>query len=391
MKEERMREDDFRDIGPYEGQDFEDAISRLQQYPQLLNNFTDIISRHNRVVNKWKSFHSKRLLKVLLGQVHDYLEFQELITCDVFLDMIESSSIDDFTFGGIEELGGDEPHIYISNHRDIVLDTALLDLALYRSDKKRCEMVIGDNLLVNQFTTDLFKVNGAITVKRSLSSTADLREETLRLSRYMRHCIEKKKISLWIAQKSGRSKDGVDNTSSAILKMLYLAYREDGISFPDFIRRASIVPVAISYQHDPCDVTKSEAQIRKLKAEGVYNVYVKKKYADVLDLVRGLRLNKGNVHIQVGTPLSGDAIEDPKAAVREIDRQIHTNYRLWDTNYFAYDYINKTKKFADRYEDMNTKSFVKHYRHLRPEVRDMVFQGYANPVVSMLRERGDEA
>ena len=391
MKEERMREDDFRDIGPYEGQDFEDAISRLQQYPQLLNNFTDIISRHNRVVNKWKSFHSKRLLKVLLGQVHDYLEFQELITCDVFLDMIESSSIDDFTFGGIEELGGDEPHIYISNHRDIVLDTALLDLALYRSDKKRCEMVIGDNLLVNQFTTDLFKVNGAITVKRSLSSTADLREETLRLSRYMRHCIEKKKISLWIAQKSGRSKDGVDNTSSAILKMLYLAYREDGISFPDFIRRASIVPVAISYQHDPCDVTKSEAQIRKLKAEGVYNVYVKKKYADVLDLVRGLRLNKGNVHIQVGTPLSEDAIEDPKAAVREIDRQIHTNYRLWDTNYFAYDYINKTKKFADRYEDMNTKSFVKHYRHLRPEVRDMVFQGYANPVVSMLREQGDEA
>ena len=391
MKEERMREDDFRDIGPYEGQDFEDAISRLQQYPQLLNNFTDIISRHNRVVNKWKSFHSKRLLKVLLGQVHDYLEFQELITCDVFLDMIESSSIDDFTFGGIEELGGDEPHIYISNHRDIVLDTALLDLALYRSDKKRCEMVIGDNLLVNQFTTDLFKVNGAITVKRSLSSTADLREETLRLSRYMRHCIEKKKISLWIAQKSGRSKDGVDNTSSAILKMLYLAYREDGISFPDFIRRASIVPVAISYQHDPCDVTKSEAQIRKLKAEGVYNVYVKKKYADVLDLVRGLRLNKGNVHIQVGTPLSGDAIEDPKAAVREIDRQIHTNYRLWDTNYFAYDYINKTKKFADRYEDMNTKSFVKHYRHLRPEVRDMVFHGYANPVVSMLREQGDEA
>ena len=391
MKEERMREDDFRDIGPYEGQDFEDAISRLQQYPQLLNNFTDIISRHNRVVNKWKSFHSKRLLKVLLGQVHDYLEFQELITCDVFLDMIESSSIDDFTFGGIEELGGDEPHIYISNHRDIVLDTALLDLALYRSDKKRCEMVIGDNLLVNQFTTDLFKVNGAITVKRSLSSTADLREETLRLSRYMRHCIEKKKISLWIAQKSGRSKDGVDNTSSAILKMLYLAYREDGISFPDFIRRASIVPVAISYQHDPCDVTKSEAQIRKLKAEGVYNVYVKKKYADVLDLVRGLRLNKGNVHIQVGTPLSGDAIEDPKAAVREIDRQIHTNYRLWDTNYFAYDYINKTQKFADRYEDMNTKSFVKHYRHLRPEVRDMVFQGYANPVVSMLREQGDEA
>ena len=386
---ERMK-DDFRDIGPYEGKDFEDAISRLQQYPQLLNNFTDIISRHNRVVNKWKSFHSKRLLKVLLSQVHNYFEFQELITCDVFLDMIESSSIDDFTFGGIEELGDDRPHVYISNHRDIVLDTALLDLALYRSDRKRCEMVIGDNLLVNQFTTDLFKVNGAITVKRSLSSTAELREETLRLSRYMKHCIEEKKVSLWIAQKSGRSKDGIDNTSSAILKMLYLAYREEGLSFSEFIERASIVPVAISYQHDPCDVTKSEAQIRKLKAEGVYNVYVKKKYADVLDLVRGLRLNKGNVHIQVGTPLESATVADPKAAVREIDRQIHTNYRLWDTNYFAYDYINGTKQFEDKYADMSTKSFVKHYRHLRPEVQEMVFRGYANPVFSMLQEKENE-
>ena len=381
-----MTEDDFKGIGPYEGDDFRQAISRLQQYPQLLDNFTDIISRHNRVVNKWKSFHAKKLLRHMLGQVDNYTEFQESITCDIFLSMIESSSIEDFTFSGIDELGLDTPHIYISNHRDIVLDAALLDLALYRSDnRKKCEMVIGDNLLVNQFTTDLFKVNGAITVRRSLSSTRDLREETLRLSRYIRYAIEQKGVSLWIAQKSGRSKDGVDNTSPAILKMLYLAYREDGISFQDFIKRASIVPVAISYQYDPCDITKSEEQIRKLKAEGVYNVYVKKKYADVLDLVRGLRLNKGNVHIQVGTPL-GDGIEDVAAAVRETDRQIHMNYKLWDTNYFAYDHLNGTKKFESEYADMNTRSFVRHYRHLKPEVRELVFREYANPVISMLNE-----
>ena len=381
-----MTEDDFKGIGPYEGDDFNQAISRLQQYPQLLDNFTDIISRHNRVVNKWKSFHAKKLLRHMLGQVGNYTEFQEFITCDIFLSMIESSSIEDFTFSGIDELGLDTPHIYISNHRDIVLDAALLDLALYRSDnRKKCEMVIGDNLLVNQFTTDLFKVNGAITVRRSLSSTRELREETLRLSRYIRYAIEKKGVSLWIAQKSGRSKDGVDNTSPAILKMLYLAYREEGISFQEFIKRASIVPVAISYQYDPCDITKSEEQIRKLKAEGVYNVYVKKKYADVLDLVRGLRLNKGNVHIQVGTAL-GDGIDDVSAAVRETDRQIHTNYRLWDTNYFAYDYLNGTTEFESEYRDMNTRSFIRHYRHLKPEVRDFVFREYANPVISMLNE-----
>ena len=383
-----MREDDFRDIGPFEGKDFDDAISRLIQYPQLLNNFTDIISRHNRVVNKWKSFHAKKLLSHMLTQVHNYTQFQEFIVCDIFLEMIESSSIDNFTFGGLELLEKDnKPHIYISNHRDIVLDTALLDLALYRSSNmKKCEMVIGDNLLVNQFATDLFKVNGAITVKRSLSSAADLREETLRLSRYMKYCINEKDVSLWIAQKSGRSKDGIDNTSPAILKMLYLSYREEGIPFGEFLNMASVVPVSISYQYDPCDISKSEEQIRKLKAEGVYDVYKKKKYADVLDLVRGLRMNKGNVHIQVGTPLDGNAITDVRAAVREIDRQIHTNYRLWDTNYFAFDYINGTERFADKYADMNTKAFVKHYRHLKEDVQDLVFRGYANPVISMLNE-----
>ena len=99
-----MKEDDFRDIGPFEGQDFEDAMSRLMQYPQLLNNFTDILSRHNRVVNKWKSFHAKRMLSMLLGQVHNYMDFQEFITCGVFLDMIESSSIEKFTYDGIYQL-----------------------------------------------------------------------------------------------------------------------------------------------------------------------------------------------------------------------------------------------------------------------------------------------
>ena len=390
--------DDFRSIAPYEGQDFEDAISRLRQYPQLLNNFTDIISRHNRIVNKWKSFHAKSLLAHLLTQVHSYTDFQEYITCDLFLSMIESSSIDEFSFGGVENLcipdddqvPGGRPHIFISNHRDIVLDTALLDLALFRNGRQMCEMVIGDNLLVNQFATDMFKVNGAVTIRRSLSSASDLRNETLRVSRYLKYAIETKKKSIWIAQKSGRSKDGIDNTSAAILKMLYLAYREEGLSFQQFLEKASIVPVSISYQYDPCDVTKSQEEIRKLKAEGVYNVYTKKEYADVLDLIRGLRLPKGDVHIQLGTPLD-PSLADARTAVREIDRQVHLNYKLYDTNYFAYDYINGTTDYASKYANMNTKAFVKHYRHLRPEVRDMVYKGYANPVISMLEEKSLES
>lgn len=378
-------EEEFRDIAPYEGEDFEQAVERLRNYPQFTDNFMDLISRHSRLVNKWKSFHSKNILRNELQYVKNYDEFQKNITSDVFLSLIVSSSIDEFTFDGIQELE-DKPHIYISNHRDIVLDTALLDLALYESNRTLCEMVIGDNLLVNQFATDLFKVNGAITVKRTAGSAAELRKETLRLSRYMLYALLEKKKSLWIAQKSGRSKDGVDNTSTAIPKMLYLAAREQKMSFSDFLKEVSIVPVAISYQYDPCDVSKGQSEIRKLKEEGCYNVYKKKKYQDILELVRGLRLYKGNVHIQVCKPLDS-SITNANDAAREIDRQIHLNYKLWDTNYYCYDMVNNSTEFEEYYKDMNTKKFNRKYKKFNQEVVDYVYREYANPVSSFLSEK----
>lgn len=375
---------DFKDISPFEGEDFDAAVNRLKQYPQFLDNFTDIISRRGRFVNKWKSFQAKKSLRFLLNHVKNYDEFQKMITCNLFLEMVESSSIEEFSFKGIEK-DDDVPHVYISNHRDIVLDTALLDLALYRSDKDPCEMVIGDNLLANQFVTDMFKINGAITVRRNLTSAKDLKNETLRLSYYIRHCIEDKKKSVWIAQKSGRSKDGVDDTSPAILKMLYLSFREEGLSVEEFLKRMHIVPVSISYQYDPCDVSKSHEVIRKLREEGCYNVYKKKKYEDILDVVRGIRHYKGNVNLTVGKEIA--PCDDIKTAVREIDRQIHLNYKLFDTNYFAYDYLNGTKQFEKEYAGMNTKSFINHYKGLNKEVVDFVYNAYANPVKSMLNEK----
>ncbi len=373
----------FKDISPYEGKEFDEAVNRLKLYPQFLDNFTDIVSRRGRFTNKWKSIQAKRYLRKSLEKVRDYTQVQKKITCDLFLDMVESSSINNFTFTGIESQD-DTPHVYISNHRDIVLDAALLSLALYRTGKESCEMVIGDNLLANQFITDMFKINGAITVRRNLTSASELKTETLRLSRYIRYCIEEKKRSVWIAQKSGRSKDGIDNTSPAILKMLYLSFREDGISVEEFFRRMHIVPVAISYQYDPCDVSKSHEEIRKLREEGCYNVYKKKKYEDILDVVRGIRHYKGDVNISVGKEIQG--FDDVRKAVCEIDRQIHLLYKLYDTNYFAYDLVNGTELFKDKYAQMNTKGFIKHYKGLNSATVDFVYNAYANPVKSRLDE-----
>ena len=376
---------DYSDIAPYENRTFHDAIDRLKQYPQLMENFTDIISRHGRLVNAYRSLGAKKQLRAALDAVNSYDDFQRIITCNIFLDTIEKSSIDNLTVGGVENLD-DKPHVYISNHRDIVLDTALLDYVLNKNGRQMCEMVIGDNLLVNQFVTDLFKVNGAITVKRTASSSSELKNITEKLSSYLIYCVTEKKKSIWIAQKSGRSKDGIDNTSPAIFKMMYLDARNNGVAFSDFLNRMSVVPVSISYQYDPCDVTKSHEQIKKLKAEGCYDVYKKKKYADILDMVRGLRLYKGNVHIQLGKPLCA-SIDNVRDAVRETDRQIHENYRLWNTNWLCYDILEKQDSNADKYKDLNKSTFLKKYSGYGPEVLDYVLNQYANPVRSMLNEK----
>lgn len=373
-----MENYDFSDIAPYEGKAFEEAVKRLKDDFTPLSNFTDILSRHNRTDSVFRDFQAKKIIRDSLDEVHSFSEFQDKIDVGVFLNMVEHCSIDKLTYGGITELGDDKPHIYISNHRDIVLDCALLDLVLSKSDRRLCEMVIGDNLLVDRFVTDLFKVSGAITIKRNASSATELRDITLHLSRYLTYCHTTKKNSIWIAQKSGRNKDGIDNTSPAVLKMLYLASREQCLSFSQFLEQVSIVPVAISYQYDPCAVSKA---FELLRNSG------KKVHEDVVDMVRGMRMEKGNVHIQMGTRLSSSEIEDPRAAVENIDAQIHKNYKLWDTNWFCYDFLNGNSDNKDKYKDLDTEAFIARYRGQEKDIFDCVMNGYANPVRSAKNEK----
>ncbi len=164
-----------------------------------------------------------------------------------------------FSFDGLQKIKDDQAYLFMSNHRDIVLDCALIDFALDRGGGKMlCEMAIGgDNLLTNQFITDLFKLNGGgVTVKRTLP----MREkylESIRLSAYFVELITEENKSIWVAQKSGRAKDGFDVTTPAIIKMLHLSQKKKGISFSDVVNNCHIVPVAVSYEYDPCDLIKA--------------------------------------------------------------------------------------------------------------------------------------
>ena len=377
-----MDKSEYRDIAPYEGQAVIDAVNRIKAYPKFLENMAEVLYSGNIIKTAWKSHQMKDQIPPLLDKVKSYDDFQRLITAGVFLPTIERNSMTSFTFSGIEHLDKQSSYLFISNHRDIVLDCALLDLALIRSGYPICEMAIGDNLLVNQFTTDMFKLNGGVTVKRNLPMR-EMYIESLRLSRYFFQLVTEDHKSIWIAQRSGRTKDVIDNTSPCIIKMLYLAMKERKLNFSELVGLCNIVPVAISYQYDPNDINKGREEVYK-KLHGTYS---KKKYEDLVNMLRGLRRFKGQVHITFGTPLRGE-YGSPEDVANEIDRQIHCGYRLWDTNYFSYDYVNVSNRFEDKYADLNTKKFLSRYKDLTSDVRDVVLTTYANPVTMQMQALG---
>lgn len=374
-----MDNDKYKDISPYKGEEFAKAKERLMSKREYLGAFACLIAGNDiEKINQILEFISSQMDKV-----NNYFDFQKYITAGIFIPAILEKTTTGFSTSGGDKLDPNKGYLFISTHRDIILDCMLLDYALFKANRPTCEMAFGDNLIINQFVEDLFRVNGGVIVKRNLP----MREKylsTIELSEYFVDTIADNNTSIWVAQKSGRSKDGNDNTQPAIIKMLYLSKRGSGITFPDLIKKVNIVPVAISYQYNPNDINNGREEILT-QQQGKYE---KKKYEDVISMVRGMRCNKGRINVAIGTPLTGE-YSTPDEVAREIDRQIHLNYKLFNTNYIAYDYLENTNRFESEYDGLTIDGFLSRYNHLKPEVREAVLNSYANPVRSMLREKGD--
>lgn len=370
----------YKDIAPYRGEDIERAKERILSQREYLGAFAYFLAGNNiEMLNAIVGTISNKI-----KDVNSYDDFQRLITAGIFIPSILEKTTTGFTVSGSENLDPDKGYLFISNHRDIILDCMLLDYALMTTNEPMCEMAVGDNLMASSFVEDLFRINGGVIVKRDLP----MREkylETIRLSEYFVDTITEGNKSIWVAQKSGRSKDGNDNTHPAIIKMLYLSKKGSGIAFEDLIKSVNIVPVAISYQYDPNDINKGREEFLTHKNDGKYS---KKKYEDLISMVRGLRCNKGLVNVSIGKPLT-ESYSNPDEVAREIDRQIHLNYKLFNTNYIAYDYLENTDRFSSLYDGLEPECFLSRYKHLNPEIREAVLNSYANPVRAMLREKGD--
>ena len=367
----------YEDIQPYRGERFEKAKVNLMDKKEFIGAFAYMLTGNFASIEPMVGAIEKALV-----DVHSYDDFQHKVTAGFFIPAILENSTTGFSVSGGDNLDKNKGYLFISNHRDIILDCTLLDYALKQKNLPLCEMAVGDNLMVNQLVEDLFRMNGGIIIKRNLP----MREkylESIRISEYFVETVSEENKSIWVAQKSGRSKDGRDLTQSAIIKMLYLSKKKEGCSFSELIKKCNIVPVAISYQYDPNDINKGREEVTKEHNDGKY---AKKKYEDIISMVKGLRCQKGQVHVSIGNPLEGE-YNTPEEVAAAIDREIHLNYRLFDTNYLAYDVLEGGDRFKDHYATLDRNEFLSKFAHLSEDVRSFVLNTYANPVRMMLEAK----
>ena len=373
--------DEFAGIAPYTDEEAAVAIARLASHP------------YTKLISKYLFPHERRdYLGNMLREVHTVDEFQRAVVSKAVAWVIETST-DGFTYDG-EENVSDQSHKYLmmSNHRDIVLDPALTQYMLFQHGLPQTEIAVGDNLIKDSKTVEaLLRCNRMVTVVRGVSAR-ELYLSSQVLSKYIRQGITSDRASMWIAQRQGRTKNGVDTTEQGLLKMFDMSGTK---TFKENFEELHIVPMSISYEYEPCDVRKArEVLISRTRK------YVKKRNEDMHSIIMGIRQQKGHVHLHIGKPLTPEEIEaasccsnnDRYQLIRHaVDKRVIEGYKLWKTNYLCYDLVNGTDKYAAYYTPEDVVAFKNYMEHRlnkversldRNELRDIFLRIYANPVVS---------
>jgi len=367
----------FDAIRPYYDAEINDAIHKVVNHPMMkaLMNFTFPESEDD----VWKE---------QLKKTHSIRDFQCNFIYESVQQVLKRSS-DGLTTSGFEKLEPHTPYLFISNHRDIILDTSLLNVCLFEHGLVMTASAIGDNLVKKQFLHVLSKLNRNFLVQRGLPPRELLQSSKL-MAEYIGQLLLRENRSVWIAQREGRTKDGNDATHPGVLKML--AMGSDEANLMDYFKKVKVVPVSISYEYDPTDALK----MPQLMAEANNEIYIKEKNEDFMTLLSGIMGQKKRIHIHVGDILDQelDAIKSEfdnsnkqiQALAQAIDASILASYKLWPTNYIAYDILNKTCEYSNMYTE-NEKSLFERRLEMRiDENNPLQVQGflsmYANPVLN---------
>ena len=376
---------DFSEIRPYTDNEIPAAMDRIAgstSFPLVASYvFPDrSIDDVRREVRSYKTIH----------------DFQMGIMYWANRKIIQDSTAS-FTCGGIENISSNthhptaNAHLYVSNHRDIMLDAALFQNVLVDNGADTTEITFGANLMQGQIVIDIGKSNKMFKVARPGGSVREFYKSSLLLSEYMRHVITEKHHSVWIAQRNGRTKNGKDRTDQGIIKMLCMSHSDDKVMA---IADLNIVPVSVSYEWESCDILKTVELY-----ERQFGPYIKKPGEDLNSILTGITQYKGNVHFEVCKPLALDelnefsdltSVEFHKAVANLLDQRICSSYHLYPNNYIAHDILYGNRKYSAMYSSKEKDAFMHRMNKLQKyeEECDMdklyeIFLGiYANPVDS---------
>lgn len=365
----------FEDIRPYHDQEVQNAIAEIIHHP-FFRAIMEFTHGENLKIN-WKDD---------MLAIDTVTEFQEKFSYKATLKVLEKSA-ENFTISGLEHLYKNKAYLFISNHRDILLDTCLLNVGLYQNGFKMTTSAIGDNLIQKPFLHIMAKLNRNFIVRRNLTPK-QLLESSKNLSQYIKHQLLHENRSVWIAQREGRTKDGNDHTHTGVLKMLAMASEDENKL--DYFKQIDVVPVAISYEYDPTDALK----MPQIIAEANDLPYFKDKNEDFVTFMSGLIGQKKRIHIQVCRPLNNKHFEkinlqqnynkQIETLAQIIDKEIITHYKLWPTNYIAADLLKNDSAFKSFYTTEEKELFVRRFERRLDKTQTMVYENfllmYANPV-----------
>ncbi len=377
--------DKFSDIRPYTDQEAREAFKRMANDPHIAP-ITQYIKPGLPV----------EMMRGLLASLTSVWDFQHKVMYDVVKSILSQTTAG-VTHSGIENLKDGKTHLLISNHRDIILDPAIIQALLYENHVDTTEIAVGDNLITSQFIEDITRSNGMIKVVRG-GSPREIYSNSSHLSEYLRSKIASGVCSAWIAQRNGRTKDGKDETSQGLVKMLQMSGSGD---FAKDYADLNIVPISISYQYEPCDFLKArELYISKREQ------YVKQPGEDLKSMLTGLTQYKGGVHFYFAPSLSEEVIgacaaldknERYKAIAESIDKEILSNYKLWNNNYIARDILDGTSIYEKYYSIEEKETFLSYMESGiskiveaekwidAAELREIFLAIYANPVAAVER------
>ena len=377
---------EFDEIRPYGPGEVRDAVETLLKDRQFMTMIRGLVPLPKSVI--------RFIVRTMFIGVSTPLDFQQRYMKHIVRYVIRKCS-DGCTFSGHPLPSKAAHHTYVSNHRDIVLDSAILSLKLIEAHyDNTVEIAIGDNLLIYPWIRTLVKINKAFTVRRGLSPR-QLMESSQLMSRYIHHAINEKGENIWIAQREGRAKDSDDRTQESVLKML---------AYGGPLRELNIVPLAISYEYDPCDWLK--AKEFQLKRDNP--AYKKTKQDDLENMKTGIMGYKGRIHYECA-PCINEWIDEYEglskndfytAVAQRMDREIHKGYRLFPGNYVALDMVNGNRDNSDKYTEADEKSFKDYIQGQLDKIdipgkdehflREKILTMYANPVRNKaIAERGE--